>query len=114
MIIVGYLVVFVGLLFLYEKELVIGGVVFFIGGFLAKRLFVSIRSAGVMLMVVPIAYGYHYEYDPILIVLIFIGFVLASFNTKRTSERNEWGFDIDLSSFGSDSGGDSGSDGGGD
>lgn len=111
MIVVGYLLVLVGLFFLYENELAIGSIVFFVGGFLVKGLFFSFRSAGVMLMVVPIAYGYHYEYDPVVIVLIFVGFVLANFNTKRSSERNEWGFDIDLSSFGSDS--DGGSDGGG-
>jgi len=110
--IVGYLFVLAGLFFFYENELVVGAVVFFVGGFLAKKLYFSIRSAGVMLTVVPIVYGFHNEYSPGVIFLIFVGFVMANFNTRQSSERGEWGLDIDLSSFGSDSG--SGSDGGGD
>ena len=110
--IIGYFLVLVGLFFLYGNELVIGGLGFSIGGFLAKKLSISIRSAGVMLMVVPIAYGYHYEYEPIVIVLIVVGFVLANVNSKGTFERNEWGFDIDFSSIGSD--GDNADGGGGD
>ena len=112
MYIVGYLLALAGLFLLYDNQLFIGGIVFFVGGFLAKKLFVSIRSSGVMLMTVSIAFGYHNENSPLVLFLVFVGFVLACFNTKRTKDDG-WGFDIDFSSFGSDSS-DSGGDGGGD
>lgn len=112
--IVGYLLAFLGLFLLYENQLIMGGIVFFAGGFIARKLFVSIRSSGVMLMTISIAFGYHNEFSVSIIFLIFIGFIMACFNTKRTRDNDGWGFDIDFSSIGSGSSDGGGFDGGGD
>ncbi len=104
MYIIGHILTLCGLYFLYENELVIGSIVFFMGGFLAKKIYISIRSFGLILMVSSTAYGYHNGYELLILFLIFIGFVLASFNTKHTSDRESWGFDMDFSSFGSGDG----------
>lgn len=117
MYIVGYFLALVGLFLLYENQLALGGLLFFAGGFIAQKLFISIRSSGVVLMAVSIAFGFHNEYSPWVLFLIFVGFVLACFNTSTTTNRSSgsdgWGFDIDFSSMGSDSGDCGGGDGGG-
>lgn len=114
--IIGHLIALLGLFGLYAGEILFGSIVFFVGGFLASKLFICLRSGGVMMMVTSIAYGYHDEYSLLLLLLIFAGFVLACFNTSQASRNHikGWGFDIDLYSPGSESdfGGDG--DGGGD
>jgi len=108
--IIGHLIALTGLYILYAGEIVFGGILFFFGGFLAKKLFFSLRSAGVMTMVIAIAHGFHHGFTPIILLIAFVGFVLACFNTRRSNQRSDggWGFDIEFSDFGS------GSDGGGD
>lgn len=103
--ILGHILALLGLYSLYAGEMVIGSIIFFLGGFVASKLFFSLRSCGVMMMVTSIAYGFHNEYTPLVVFLIFIGFVLACFNTSRTSSNQGggWGIDIDLSSTGSGS-----------
>jgi hypothetical protein len=115
--IIGHLIALLGLYGLYAGEIVIGSIILFGGGFLASKLFFCLRSSGVMTMVISIAYGYHNEFTPTVLFLIFVGFILACFNTRRGSRGydNGWGFDFDFSSSGSGSdfgGGDCG--GGGD
>ena len=112
--ILGYLLALAGLFLLYENQLIIGGLVFFAGGFIAKKLFISIRSSGVMLMTISIAFGYHNEFSGLVIFLILVGFIMACFNSKRTRDSDGWGFDIDFSSIGSGSNDGGGFDGGGD
>jgi len=109
---VGYLIALLGLYVLYTGSIAFGGVIFFLGGFIAGRLFICLRSGGILTMIVSIAYGYHNEFTPTVLFLVFVGFVLACFNTKRSSRRSDdgWGFDIDFSSLGS--GSDNGGDGG--
>lgn len=112
--IIGHLIAIIGLYCLFLGETAIGSIIVFIGGFLASKLSFSLRSCGVMIMVTLIPYGYHNEYTPTIIFLIFIGFVLACFNTRRTSQTHSdgWGIDLDFSSLGSDSDfGDGGGDG---
>ena len=92
-----------------RATMVFGGIIFFLGGFIAGKLFICLRSGGVLTMVVSIAYGYHNEFTPTVLFIIFVGFVFACFNTTRRSD-NGWGIDMDFSSFGSSS--DSGGDGG--
>jgi hypothetical protein len=113
---VGYILALIGIYGLYNGDLILGGIIFFVGGFFAKKLFFSIRSSGVMTMALSIAYGYHNEYSPTILFLIFIGFVLACFNSKRESRDDGWGIDFDFSSLGSNShsDGDGGGDCGGD
>ena len=108
-IIIGHLIAFLGLFSLYAGAMVFGGIIFFLGGFIAGKLFICLRSGGVLTMVVSIAYGYHNEFTPTVLFIIFVGFVFACFDTKRRSD-NGWGIDMDFSSFGSSS--DSGGDGG--
>lgn len=116
---IGHLIALAGLYALYTNGIIIGGILFFLGGFLARKLSFCFRSSGVMLMLLSTAYGFHNEYTPTIFFLIFMGFVLACFNTRRSSSNDNggWGFDIDLSSSGSGSdscgGGDSGGGGGG-
>lgn len=121
-VVLGYLLVAAGLYGFYIGEIVLAALLFSFGGFLAKKLFISIRSTGVITMVTAIAYGFHHEYTELVLCIIFVGFVLACFNSKRSSSRDgggdgsggEWGIDFDFSSgSGSDSGGWGGGDGGG-
>ncbi|NRB42674.1 MAG: hypothetical protein HRU20_30100 [Pseudomonadales bacterium] len=115
MVIVGYILALAGLFLLYENQLVIGAVIFFVGGFLAEKLYLSIRSAGVMILAVSIAWAYQNELSGIILFLILVGFVLACFNSKRTNGSAGWGFDIDFTSIGSGSNDGGGGDcGGGD
>lgn len=113
--IIGHLIALIGLYALYTGAIIFGGVLFFLGGFIAGKLFICLRSGGVLTMVVSIAYGYHNEFTPTVLFIIFVGFVLACFNTKRTSRRSDdgWGIDIDFASFGSSSGSGGGDCGGG-
>lgn len=115
--VIGHLIALLGLYILYTGALIFGGVVFFLGGFIARKLFITLRSSGVLTMVVSIAYGYHNEFTPTVLFIVFMGFVLACFNTRRASRRTEdgWGIDFNFSSSGSNAdagGGDCG--GGGD
>ena len=114
--IIGYLVTFLSLYMLYVGEIVVGGFLFILGGVLAKKVFFCVRSFGVVVMVISIAYGYHTSFSPYILFIVFIGFVMACFNTRRTSDRidSAWGIDFDLSSLGSDSSDSGGFDGGGD
>jgi len=113
MILIGYLAALFALYVFYVGEVIAGSILFIVGGWLAKKLFFCLRSIGVVTMVVSIAYGFHHGYTPLVLFGVFIGFVFACFNTRRTSKDcgSGWGFDFDLSSLGSDS--DCGGDGGG-
>lgn len=114
---VGIIITLVGVFCLYKGDLVVGGLLFVFGGFVAQGLSPSLRSAGVVLMVMAIAYGFRDAFNLWVIGLVFAGFVLANFNSRRSSNYFEWGFDLDYLDFfdsGSDGGGDGGSDGGGD
>ena len=114
MTIMSYLIALAGLFLLYDNQLIVGGLLFFVGGFFAKKLFISIRSSGVMLLTVSIAFGFHNYYSPIVLFLMLTGFIMACFSTKRTRGDDGWGFDIDFSSTGSGSCDGGGGDCGGD
>ena len=111
----GYLLVLLSLYVLYQGTIIFGAILFFLGGFIAGKLFISLRSTGVLILVSSIAYGYHNAFSPTVFFIIFVGFVLACFNTRRSSQRSDdgWGIDIDFSSFGSSSDNDGGGDCGG-
>jgi len=116
--IIGYLFSLAGIYALYSGDLIIGGIAFAVGGFIATKLFICLRSAGVVLLVVSISYGYHFAYTAEVLFLIALGFLLACMNIKHASRHydNGWGIDIQLFSGDSGSGGGSdfgGSDGGG-
>ena len=115
---IGYGLVLGAGYLLFVNQIVIGVITFVVGGFLANRVSFSFRSAGVVLLVGCIPYGYHNSFTPLVLFLILIGFVLACFNTRRANRDDvvEWGIDIGeiFSSSGSnDSGFGGGSDGGG-
>jgi len=112
---IGYGLVLCALYLLFVNQLVIGVITFIVGGFLVKRVSFSLRSVGVVLLVASISYGYHNSFTPLVLFLIFVGFVLACFNTHRTNRDDgvEWGIDIGEIFSSSDSN-DSGFGGGGD
>lgn len=121
---IGYLFALMGLFGLYENQLILGGIIFVLGGFIARKVSPSIRSSGLLLMLLSIAYGYHNSFTVLVIFLIFVGFVMACFNSRRTSSHSDnggyssdysgdWGFDIHFSASNSGCGGDSGGDSGG-
>jgi len=114
MTIIGHLIALLGLYGLYSGWLVVGCLGFLVGGVLAGKLFFCLRSGGVLAMVTSFAYGYHNEFTPMVIWIIFIGAVFACFNSKRVTQTNDngWGFSFDVSS-GSDSGGGGDCGGGG-
>jgi uncharacterized membrane protein YgcG len=101
----GYLLVTASLVFLYKGLLILGTGLFVVGGFFASKLSISFRSLGVLLMLVPAAYGYHHGFNITLIILMIAGFVLASLRSRqrRDYDQTDWGFDWDFSS-GSSSG----------
>lgn len=110
MILLGYGIVLAALYILYSNELFFGGFLFTLGGFLAQKISISVRSAGVLILVIGLFYGYHNSFTPELLVILLIGFVMACFNTRRTSAHSDWGIDIGWGSSDGDCGG---SDGGG-
>lgn len=112
--VLGYMLAATGLYGFYIGDIVLATLLFSLGGLLAKKLYISIRSIGVVTMLSAIAYGYHTAYTPTVYFIIFIGFVMACFTTRRSSrDGGEWGIDFDFSSgSGSDFGG--GDGGGGD
>jgi|GEM_PF-1977040 len=114
---IGYTITAFGLLLLYKNELLLGCFVFVVGGFLAKKIKISIRSAGVVILVLSVAYGYHNSYSIEVLFVMLVGFIMACVNSRRIKNAGDydtgWGFDLDFSSLGS-SDSDGGGDGGGD
>lgn len=114
--IVGYLVALAGLALLYKDNLVIGLGVFIAGGFLAKGLFISLKSLGIVGTVGIFAFGYHHGFTPLLYFLLAVCVVMVLFNRRRASAGGEleWGWDLDWGDiFGGDGGSCDGGDGGG-
>jgi len=107
----GYILSIAGLYGLYINEIPFGGLLFFVGGFVAGTIKLRPRGIGVMLIVVPTAYGYHNEFTLLVIGLIVVGVLLACAGKGRNHDGGEWG--IDLGGFDFLSGGGS-CDGGGD
>lgn len=105
---IGYLLAAVGLYALYTNGIVLGCVVFFIGGLLAGKLFFCLRSLGVIIIAASVAYGYHNSFTPEVLFCLAVGVFLATFNRNRSSRNNDgdddgWGIDIDFFSSDSDS-----------
>lgn len=115
MFIIGYLLVALALFGFYQGELVLGAILFITGGYLAEKLFFCLRSLGVCLMVISVAYGAHHGWTPWVLGLIATGFVLGNFGTRHAGHAEGWGFDIDLSDAADGDGGfgAGGGDGGG-
>ncbi len=111
---IGYLFLFAGLYGFYINAIAFGALLFFVGGFVAGTIKLRLRGIGVMLMVVPTAYGYHNEFTGLIIGLIILGFVLASIgnDNRRNRNRGEWGIDLGGIDFSSSSDGGGGCDGG--
>jgi len=107
----GYIFSIAGLYGLYINEIPFGGLLFFVGGFVAGTIKLRLRGIGVMLIVVPTAYGYHNEFTLLVVGLIVVGVLLACTGKGRNYDGGEWG--IDLGGIDFSSGGD-GCDGGGD
>ena len=80
---VGYLIALLGLYVLYTGSIAFGGVIFFLGGFIAGRLFICLRSGGILTMIVSIAYGYHNEFTPTVLFLVFVGFVFKVLQSNK-------------------------------
>ena len=116
MVLVGYIVILISFFVMYKSYVEFGLIFFAIGGFLAGKISISLRSIGVILMVGSIFWGFRHGFTPFVFFVLFVGFVLASFNSRRTDGREDWGIDfLDLTEIfdGSSGGGDSGGDGGG-
>ena len=99
MFLLGYLAATLGLILMYFNELLLGGIVFFLAGWFANRLSLSLRSSGLIIMLESIAYGYHNTFSSTVIACTIIGFLLANCRSKSSKEDVaetvvEWGFDI--------------------
>ena len=113
----GYALTVTGLLLLYAGNLVAGALLFIFGGYLAEKLWFSIRSTGVVVLVISIAFGIHNDFSLWLLLIMLLSFVMACFTSRRghgREGRGGWGFDIELSDFGSGGGDGGGCGGGGD
>ncbi len=112
--IIGHLIALIGLYCCFRGEILIGSVIFAVGGFLARKLHIGPRSAGVVLFVASIAYGYNNAYSASVFCVIVVAFAIACLPGFGLSDSDDegWGFSRDLFSSGSD--GESGGDGGGD
>ncbi|MCG8668045.1 MAG: hypothetical protein MI867_01425 [Pseudomonadales bacterium] len=112
--IVGILLAIGGLALLYTNSLLLGMTSFILGGFLAKGLFVSIKSIAMVTGVLLLAFGYHNEFTPLMIGILVVCVVIVFFSKRRvdSSGAMEWGCDWDLQDIFGD-GGDGGCDGGG-
>lgn len=92
---IGYGLVLFALYLLFVNHVLIGVITFIAGGFLASRISFSLRSLGLIMLIGSISYGYHNNFTPLVLFMIFVGFVLACFNTSRTNRDDvEWGIDI--------------------
>jgi len=126
--IISYFLIGLSFFLLYENHWVLGLCLFSVGGFLEKKLFFSLRSIGVVMLLGSISYGYHNGFTLGVIIIAVLGFLLACTNGSKNTRggdsggvgstgncENGWGFEFDSdgSFFGdSDGGGDGG--GGGD
>lgn len=114
--IAGTLLAIAGMALLYKNNLYIGILAFVLGGFLAKGLYLSVKSLGIVGGAFLVPYGYHNEFTPFIYVLLAICFVLIFFARRRidSSGAAEWGFEFALEDmFDSDGGPFDGGDGGG-
>ena len=81
----GYCVVLVSGYFLYLGHLAPGGLLFLFGGWLAGGLKLSIRSAGVVLLVGAVAVGFHHGVSAPVVIVGVVGFLMA--NSRRRHGR---------------------------
>lgn len=112
----GILLALAGLALLYKDNLVIGLCIFVLGGVLAKGLYISLKSAGLVSGVGLLAFGHHQGFTPWLYMALLVCFILVFFNRRRGSGSSdmEWGCDFSFSDvFGGDGGSCDGGDGGG-
>ena len=111
--VLGYGLVCTALGLFYLGWIPFASAALFAGGLLAKRMSVSVRSIGILIMVTATAWGFHHGFDPYVWAAIVVGFLMA--NAKnRSKESTDWGFDFDFSPSGSGSGSSGGYDGGSD
>jgi len=105
--IIGYLLAIIACYLLYEGALIVGLLLFFVGGFLSGNLKISVSSLGIIMVIGGGAYGYHHEFTLEVVITMIVGFILSGFGGRSG------GWEIDLGDF-FDSGSDGGGDGGGD
>ena len=114
---IGYSIVALALYLLFVGQVFIGVVLFTIGGYVVKKLFISLRSLGVVLLVGSISYGLKNGFTAAVLFIMLVGFVMGCFNRRRTENDYDPGWGIDIGELLSDSdSSDSGfgGDGGGD
>ena len=103
--ILGYLLALFGIYCLYINVIIAGGIFLFVGGFFSKKISISIRGSGVLLMLLSFAYGWHNEFTAFIIILTTVGFVMAHTKNREALisnqhaesydlEDHEWGFDF--------------------
>lgn len=119
----AYSLVLVSAYMFYLGFLIPGALIFCFGGWLAGKLYFSLRSLGVVMLVCAVATGFHHGFSVPVIVVAVLGFLLANLSgrrqrRRRRSKRGEdddgWGFDFDDFDFFGDDGDGGGFDGGGD
>ena len=100
--IVGYGLVILAIFLFYQNWILAGTFTFVVGGGMAERLSISLRTLGLVFMVSSGATIFHQGFGVFTTIVLIYGFYLA--NSKSHSGR-EWGFDIDWSDIGDGDGG---------
>lgn len=114
MFVLGYVLAAGGFFFFYLNELLIGAALLMLGGVLAQRMSLCVRSIGFMIMILSAVFQFHNGFQPWLMIALVFGFAMANSPTK-IGKRHHWGFAIDFGSAVSGGSGDGygGGDGGG-
>ncbi|PVZ68184.1 hypothetical protein [Pelagibaculum spongiae] len=95
---------------LEQNQLIVGSVLLFVGGFLSKMSGINFLGAGLVMFGASAAYGYHNQFDPLIMGLMGVGAVLFLIGQNHHSRSGvgggDGGFEFDFFDGGSDGGGD--------
>lgn len=92
----GYLFAGFGFYLLYENEIVVGALFIYIGGFISGKLKFNISSAGVIMVVLGVGFGWHNGFTKNIILLIVLGVLLIGVG-KSLAGR---GYDVSFGEVG--------------
>ncbi len=97
---------------LEQNQLIVGGVLLFVGGLLSRMSGINLSGAGLVMFGVSAAYGYHNQFDPLVMGLMGVGIVLfvvgQNHHSGSSVGSSDGGFEFDFFDGGSDSSGDGG------
>ena len=75
---IGYALAAIGLYCLYDGLIVVGAILFLVGGFLSGGFTVGLSCVSILSLISSLAYGFHNEFTTTIIILCIVSAVLAT------------------------------------